>query len=128
AYLRSVFQADGYVTVRRDHGNEQGRIGFAVIGKRWTEDLQVLLNVLGIYSRRNRKAEKRADRHDLHELSISIGSERAHFAELIGFVSRRKQATLLESLSLRDLKRCPDLREEEIVSIEPVGVHEVYDI
>ena len=29
---------------------------------------------------------------------------------------------------LRDWKRCPDLREEEIVSIAPVGVQDVYDI
>ncbi|MEX2210591.1 MAG: LAGLIDADG family homing endonuclease, partial [Gaiellaceae bacterium] len=128
AYLRSVFQADGYVTVRRDDGTENGRIGFAVIAERWAEDIQLLLNVLGIYSRRGRKTEQRPDRHDLHEVSISIGSERARFAELVGFVSERKQAKLLESLSLRGLKRCPDLREEEIVSIEPVGVHDVYDI
>src|SRR5215218_952699 len=28
AYLRSVFQADGYVTVRRENGQESGRVGF----------------------------------------------------------------------------------------------------
>ena len=39
----SVFQADGYVTVRRDDGNESGRVAIAVIGERWTEDLQLLL-------------------------------------------------------------------------------------
>jgi ribonucleoside-diphosphate reductase alpha chain len=128
AYLRSIFQADGYVTVRRDNGCESGRVAFAVIGERWTEDVQLLLNVLGIYSRRLRKAEKRDDRHDLWEVQISIGSERARFAELVGFVSPDKQSKLLESLSLRGLKRCPDLREEEILSIEAVGVHEVYDI
>ena len=128
AYLRSIFQADGYVTVRRDDGEESGRIGFAVIGERWTEDVQLLLNVLGIYSRRLRKAEKREDRHDLHEVSVSIGSERARFAELIGFVGEEKRRKLLESLSLSGGKICPDLREEEIVSIEPIGVQEVYDI
>ncbi|MBA2474647.1 MAG: vitamin B12-dependent ribonucleotide reductase [Actinobacteria bacterium] len=84
--------------------------------------------MLGIYSRRLRKQEKRPDRHDLHEVQISLGSERARFAEQIGFVSEAKQSKLLESLSLRGLKRCPDLREEAIVSIENVGVQEVYDI
>ena len=59
---------------------------------------------------------------------ISIASERARFAELIGFVGAEKQAKLLDSLTLRDGKHCPDLREEEIVAIEPVGVQEVYDI
>jgi ribonucleoside-diphosphate reductase alpha chain len=128
AYLRSIFQADGYVSVRRDHGCESARVGFAVIGERWTEDVQLLLNTLGIYSRRARKPEKRADRQDMHEVSISIASERARFAELVGFPGAKKQSKLLESLTLRAGKHCPDLREEAIVAIEPVGVQEVYDI
>ncbi|HTN23174.1 MAG TPA: LAGLIDADG family homing endonuclease, partial [Solirubrobacteraceae bacterium] len=86
AYLRSIFQADGYVSVRRDGDCENARIGFAVIGERWTEDVQILLGTLGIYSRRTHKPERREDRHDMHEVAISIGSERARFAELVGFV------------------------------------------
>ncbi len=128
AYLQSIFQADGYVTVQRQGGNENGRVAFAVIGERWAEDVQLLLNVLGIYSRRLRKTESREDRHDLHEVQISIGSERARFAQLVGFVGEKKQRKLLESLGLRGLKSCPDLREEEIVAIEPMGVQDVYDI
>jgi ribonucleoside-diphosphate reductase alpha chain len=128
AYLRSLFQADGYVSVRRDHGWENAKVAFAVIGERWTEDVQLLLGVLGIYSKRRRKHEKRANRHDMFELAISIGSERARFAELIGFIGREKSEKLLESLSLRNPKRCKDLREEEIVAIEDLGEMEVYDI
>jgi ribonucleoside-diphosphate reductase alpha chain len=128
AYLRSLFQADGYVSVRRDGECENARVAFAVIGERWTEDVQLLLGTLGIYSRRIRKEEKRSDRHDLHEVAISIGSERARFAELIGFVGHEKQDRLLQSLALRNPKRCPDLREEEIVSIECLGEMQVYDI
>ncbi|HEY5434979.1 MAG TPA: LAGLIDADG family homing endonuclease, partial [Candidatus Limnocylindrales bacterium] len=128
AYLRSIFQADGYVSVRRDNGNESARVGFAVIGERWTEDVQLLLNSIGIYSRRTRKPEKREDRHDLHEVAISVGSERARFTELVGFIGRDKQARLRESLGLRDLKTVPNVREEEIVAIEEMGVEEVYDI
>jgi ribonucleoside-diphosphate reductase alpha chain len=128
AYLRSLFQADGYVSVRRDGGYENARVGFAVIGESWTEDVQLLLNVLGIHSRRTHKAEKRDDRHDMHEVSISIGSERARFAELVGFVGNDKSKKLLESLELRNPKHCPDLREEEIVAIDDLGEMEVYDI
>jgi ribonucleoside-diphosphate reductase alpha chain len=128
AYLRSIFQADGYVSVRRDNGCENARIGFAVIGERWTEDVQILLGTLGIYSRRMHKPERREDRHDMHEVAISIGSERARFAELVGFVDSRKQGKLLASLDLRNPKRCPDLREEEIVAIQPLGDMDVYDI
>jgi ribonucleoside-diphosphate reductase alpha chain len=128
AYLRSVFQADGYVTVRRERGFENARVGVDVIGARWTEDLQLLLGVLGIYSRRLQKRERRADRHDLHQVAIAIGSERARFAELVGFVSARKQRKLLKSLALHNPRRCPDVREEEIVAIESIGAMQVYDI
>jgi ribonucleoside-diphosphate reductase alpha chain len=128
AYLRSVFQADGYVSVRRDNGCESARVGFGVIGEQWTGDVQLLLNTIGIYSRRTHKTEFREDRHDIHEVAISIASERARFAELVGFPGADKQAKLLESLTLRGGKRCPDLREEEIVAIEPVGIQDVYDI
>jgi ribonucleoside-diphosphate reductase alpha chain len=127
-YLRSVFQADGYVTVRRDNGYENARVGFAVIGERWAEQIQLLLNMLGIYSRRTHKRERRPDRHDMHEVAIAIGSERARFAELVGFVGEEKQRKLLESLSLRNPKRCPDLREEEIISVEDHGLMAVFDI
>jgi ribonucleoside-diphosphate reductase alpha chain len=128
AYLKSVFQADGYVTVQEGPNGESGRVAFAVISERWVEDVQILLNVLGIYSRRTRKYEQRADRRDTHEVSISIGSERARFAELVGFASSAKQTRLLASLGIAGSKTCPDLREEEILSVEPVGVQEVYDI
>ena len=128
AYLRSVFQADGFVTVQRANGNESGRIGFAVIGERWTEDVQLLLNSIGIYSRRLRKADPRPDRRDMFEVQVGYGSERARFAELVGFVGRDKQARLLASLGLRGLKSVPNIREEEIVAIEDLGVEPVYDI
>ncbi len=128
AYLRSLFQADGYVSIRRDGGCENARVAFAVVGEKWTEDVQLLLGTLGIYARRLRKQEKRSDRHDLHEVTVSIGSERARFAELVGFVGAEKQEKLLQSLTLRNPKRCPDLREEEIVSIETLGEMQVYDI
>ena len=99
-----------------------------MISRQWTEDVQVLLHSIGIYARRTHKHEKREDRQDLHEVAIGIGNERARFAELIGFVGHRKQALLIDSLGLRDLKSCPNLREEEIVSIEQVDVEEVFDI
>jgi ribonucleoside-diphosphate reductase alpha chain len=123
AYLRSMFQADGYVTVQ----GGSGHVGVAVISQRWTEDLQVLLLRLGIYSRRLRKADARPDRSDLFELSISMRSERATFRSKVGFLSAKKAATLDASLGL-DGKACPALREEEILAVEDRGVQPVFDI
>ena len=123
AYLRSLFQADGYVTVQ----GGSGRVAFAVISERWTEDIQVLLLRLGIYSRRLRKADPRPDRSDLHEVQISIRSERSRFRSKVGFLSAGKAATLDASLEL-DGKVCSSLREEEIVAVEDRGTQPVYDI
>jgi ribonucleoside-diphosphate reductase alpha chain len=128
AYLRSLFQADGYVSVRRSGACENARAAFAVAGERFGEDVQLLLGTLGIYSRRYRKRESRNGRRDGFEVSIATGSERARFAELVGFVSREQQEKLLLSLSVRNPNRCGELREEEIVSIEPAGTTDVYDI
>ena len=128
AYLRSIFQANGRLSVRREGGCENTRVGLTAMGERFSEDIQLLLGVLGIYSRRVRGREKRAGRQDLWEISIGMGSERARFAELVGFVSHEQQQRLLGSLSLRSPKRCGALREEEIVAIEPLGEMDVYDI
>ena len=59
AYLRSLFQADGYVTVREN----AARVGFDAIGARWAEQLQILLHSVGIFSRRGEKLDPRANRH-----------------------------------------------------------------
>jgi ribonucleotide reductase alpha subunit len=123
AYLRSVFQADGYVTVR----GGSGLVAVAVISERWTEDLQLLLLRLGIYSRRLHKVEVRPDRSDLYEVRIGMRSERATFRSKVGFLSAKKASTLDASLSL-DGKACPSLREEEIVAIEDRGMQPVFDI
>ncbi len=96
AYLRSVFQAGGYVSLRHSGGYESARVGVATISGRWSEDVQLLLGTLGVYSRRTRRREKRDGRNELFEVWLAIGSERARFAELVGFVSREKQRKLLE--------------------------------
>ena len=93
AYLRSVFQADGSVSVQ----GGSSRVAIGVIGERWTEDLQVLLLRLGIYSRRLRKQERRSNRSDLHEIQVNMRSERLRFAERIGFLSAGKSARLAAS-------------------------------
>ncbi|HZD02949.1 MAG TPA: LAGLIDADG family homing endonuclease [Actinomycetes bacterium] len=123
AYLRSVFQAGGEVNVQ----GGASRVAAAVTGGRWSEELQVLLLRLGIYSRRPRKAGRRPDRSDLHEVQIHLRSERIRFAERIGFVSADKAARLATSLGPAG-EDCPDLREEEIVAVEDRGVQPVYDV
>src|SRR5256885_5840470 len=114
-YLRSLFQAEGYVTVST--GSKSSRVGFAVISRSLARDVQRLLLCLGIYSRLRMKKERRPDRYNLWEVDISIGSERKRFSELFGFISTSKQERLQESLKSSG-KNCPEVRWETIVSIE----------
>src|SRR5205814_2814267 len=75
AYLRSVFQTDGYVSLRRDRRVIRGAYGRTTVGQRavaevatisrlWMEDVHLLLLSRGIYSRLFKKTEKREDRED----------------------------------------------------------------
>ncbi len=123
AYLRSVFQAEGYVS----SFGQSSHVALAVISREWIEDLQVLMLREGIYSRVRRKNEARPDRHDLWELDVSIASERRHFARRIGFISRQKRDKLERSVA-KSGKVCPSIRYPEIVAIRSRGVMPVYDI
>src|SRR2546428_10285033 len=124
-YLRSLFQAEGYVALSAK--SKSSHVGFAVVSRSLARDVQRLLLCLGIYSRLRMKKEKRPDRYDLWEVDISIRSERERFSELIGFISTRKQERLQDSLK-NPGKNCPDVRWETIVSIEELGEKPVYDI
>ncbi|MBI2058040.1 MAG: hypothetical protein HYT63_03635, partial [Candidatus Yanofskybacteria bacterium] len=128
AYLKSVFQGEGYVSIRKNKEDESGKLAIATISRDWMYDIQILLYGLGIYSRVVRKPEKRADRRDLYELIIGVGSEKVRFKDLIGFVSHNKQAKLATALTLKDQKNIGELREEEIVTIQSLKAETVYDI
>ncbi len=81
SYLRSVFQGEGYISIRKIRKEESGRLAIATISKDWMYDIQILLYGLGIYSRVIKKTEKRADRQDLYEVVIGVGSEKKKFSE-----------------------------------------------
>jgi ribonucleoside-diphosphate reductase alpha chain len=138
AYLRSVFQADGYVSLRQSPEATTHRTGglrsdnsalveVATISRDWMEDVHLLLMSRGIYSRFSRKPEKRADREDLWVVSIRYLSERAKFAEEIGFIGEDKRRELAQSLEFFG-KRPSGERAESIVAIRDLGDEDVYDI
>lgn len=124
AYVRSVFQSEGFVCMN----HKSVHVAIDTISEGWMHDIQLLLYGLGIYSRIRRKKEPRANRKDLYEVDISVGSERRKFADRIGFISASKQEKLLRSLEVPDQKNILDIREEEIVEIKDLGEEVVYDI
>ena len=123
AFLKSVFQAEGFVSARKS----STVVEVDMISEQLIRGMQQLLLRFGIYSRVGFKPDARADRHGCWTLRIQSAGDRRIFADAIGFVDPVKAAKLersfdLPGLSARETKRL------EIDRIEELGVLEVYDI
>jgi ribonucleoside-diphosphate reductase alpha chain len=123
AYLRSLFQADGYVSKRE----RSTLVGLDMIGEDLIRGVQTLLSRFGIFARVGRKAEKRDDRHDLWEIRIQNAGDRRIFADEIGFIDPVKADKLEGSFALPGRSAGPAKRLE-IARIESRGAMDVYDI
>ncbi|HYZ10068.1 MAG TPA: adenosylcobalamin-dependent ribonucleoside-diphosphate reductase [Pseudonocardiaceae bacterium] len=123
AYLQSLFQAEGYVSTRE----RPTLVGLDMISEELIRGVQALLARCGIFARVGRKAEKRADRHDLWGIRIQNAGDRRIFADEIGFLDRVKAGKLEASF---DIPGRPTLDTErlEIARLEDRGAMEVYDI
>ncbi|HEV3258253.1 MAG TPA: vitamin B12-dependent ribonucleotide reductase, partial [Gemmataceae bacterium] len=123
AYLRSIFQAEGFVSARRS----STVVEVGMISERLIRGMQQLLLRFGIYSRVGFKSDARPDRHGCWTLRIQSAGERRIFADLIGFVDPVKAAKLERSFDLPGLP-AREAKRLEIDRIEELGAMEVYDI
>ncbi len=122
-YLRSLFQAEGYVSVRPP----SAVVGLAMISQSLVRGVQSLLLRFGIFSRVRFAPDSRADRKGCLVLSIRTAGDRRRFADEIGFVDPVKAAKLEASLELPGLAARPTKRLE-IERVEEIGEADVYDI
>ena len=123
AYLRSLFQAEGYVSV----GERSAHIGFDMISEGIVRGAQALLCRFGIFSRVRFKADRRPDRHGCWSLSIRTLGDRMTFADEIGFIDSAKATKLEWSLQLAG-RGAASTKRLEIDRIEELGAMDVYDI
>jgi len=123
AYLRSIFQAEGYVSVRE----RSAVIGMDMISEGVVRGIQALLGRFGIFSRVRFKADKRTDRKGCWNLAIRALPDRIAFAEEIGFIDPKKAEKLRASLELPGIAAHATKRLE-IDRIEELGETDVYDI
>ncbi len=122
AYLRSLFQAEGYVSVR-----DNARIAFDMVSEGIVRGVQSLLGRLGIYARVRFKADTRDDRQGCWCLSINPRGDRELFAHEIGFIAPEKQDKVTASLKL-DGHEVTARKAMQIERIEVRGETDVYDI
>ncbi|MFN8233555.1 MAG: vitamin B12-dependent ribonucleotide reductase [Actinomycetota bacterium] len=123
AYLRSVFQAEGYVAIR----GTSARVGLDMISEGVVRGMQELLARFGIFSRVGFKRDDRGERKGCWSLSINAVGDQATFAAEIGFLDPRKIA-LLEIAIDRLGVASRETKRLEIERIERRGPMEVYDI
>jgi ribonucleoside-diphosphate reductase alpha chain len=123
AYLRSIFQAEGYVRVHES----SGIVAFEMTSEKLVRGVQQLLSRFGVFARVSFKRDPRFTQKGCWHLSIGNVGDQVLFEAEIGFVDTRKTDKLdvaidRQGMATRDTKRL------EIERIEPLGPMEVYDI
>ncbi len=122
-YLRSLFQAEGYVSQRES----SCRVAFDMVSEGIVRGAQQLLARFGIFARVKFKTDQRADRHGCWSLVIQNAGDRRRFADEIGFIDPRKADKLEASFDLPGL-RAAEIKRLEIARIESLGEMDVFDI
>jgi ribonucleoside-diphosphate reductase alpha chain len=123
AYLRSIFQAEGFVSARK----ASTVVEVDMIPEGLIRGVQQLLLRFGIYSRVGFKPDPRSDRKGCWAVRVQTAGDRRIFADEIGFVDPTKAAKLEHSFELPGLA-ARDTKLLEVARIEPLGPTEVYDI
>ncbi len=123
AYLRSIFQAEGFVSPRQ----ASTVVEVDMISERLIRGMQQLLLRFGVYSRVGFKRDARSDRHGCWTLRIQSAGDRRLFADAIGFIDPVKADKLERSFDKPGLAARPAKRLE-IDRIEQLGDMDVYDI
>ena len=123
AYLRSIFQAEGYVRVHES----SGLVAFEMTSEKLVRGVQQLLSRFGVFARVSFKRDPRFTQKGCWQLTIGNVGDQVLFEAEIGFVDARKTDKLdmaidRQGMTTRDTKRL------EIERIEPLGPMEVYDI
>ena len=128
-FLKTLFQADGCVRIRVDETRNSGDICLTTASDKLSFGVLQLLNSLGIYSRISFNKDTRENRVGTHQVIIAYGSAREQYVQQIGFISETKQEKLaLLNKLVQHSQTLPLIREESIVSIEKIGVKNVYDL
>ena len=131
-YLRSLFQADGYVSIQAVTATRRwprAAVGLGTVSYELASGVQQLLLTLGVQSTL-RTQPARGVRQPFHTVTIGTQPDRLLFAELVGFPCARKASLLRASLEIGVDNTTPrhQVRFPSVVAIETRGVMDVYDI
>jgi len=123
AYLKSVFQAEGFVSSR----SASTVVEVDMISERLVRGIQQLLLRFGIFARVGFKKDPRGDRKGCWTVRIQSAGDRRLFADEIGFIDPVKARKLERSFELPG-QRARGTKRLEIARVEQLGPIEVFDI
>ena len=123
AYLKSVFQAEGFVSAR----SASTLVEVDMISEHLIRGIQRLLLRFGIFSRVGFKPDSRDSRKGCWTVRLQTAGDRRIFADEIGFIDPVKAEKLERSFDLPGLA-ARDSKRLEIAEIESLGAMEVFDI
>jgi ribonucleoside-diphosphate reductase alpha chain len=123
AYLKSVFQAEGFVSRR----TSSTVVEVDMISEGLIRGMQSLLLRFGIFARVGFKRDARPDRAGCWTLRIQNAGDRRIFADEIGFLDPVKSGKLDRSFDLPG-RAAREVKRLEIARIEHRGAMPVYDI
>ncbi len=123
AYLRSVFQAEGFVSPR----SASTVVEVDMISEQLIRGMQSLLLRFGIFACVGFKKDPREDRKGCWSLRIQNEGDRKAFQTEIGFIDPEKADKLTRSFDMPGRASQPTKRLE-VAQIESLGAMNVYDI
>ena len=123
AYLKSVFQAEGFVSAR----SASTVVEVDMISEHLIRGIQRLLLRFGIFSRVGFKPDSRDSRKGCWTVRLQTAGDRRIFADEIGFIDPVKAEKLDRSFDLPGLA-ARNSKRLEIAEIESLGAMEVFDI
>ncbi len=130
AYLRSLFQAEGWISATG------AVVGLAMASERVVRGVQSLLLRFGVFSKLRRVAERRAGGSDFWVLNVNVAPDGHRFADEIGFIDPARAAELDRALAkvqngsggATGSTGAAATRLLEVESVQVLGELPVYDI
>ncbi|HSG42161.1 MAG TPA: LAGLIDADG family homing endonuclease [Anaerolineales bacterium] len=130
-YLRGLFSADGYVSVKGKGKKERRQLGLVSAHEALVKNVQVLLSTFGIRSFVRHSESRLAGRDKLYQRwQLTVNADQfVRFMELIGFVETSLKQAAAIAVSQRNWRDTRSADYATVVSVDDLKItEEVYNI
>ncbi len=125
-YLRGLFSADGYVSVKGAGKKERRQLGLVTAHEQLAHKVQILLSTFGIVSRLRHSQSTLLGRDKIYERwQITLNADQfVKFMELIGFMPGSAKQVIAEAILQRHWRETHSDTCGTVVKVEPLNIAE----